>query len=316
MLKLIFVTLVLFFQSCSEPVRRDEAKSENASTNSQSPIPPMGEVSDLKKTVWVFKFENQAPESHLSLRGVPAGEILQDEVRLALGSEKSPFRVQDADEEKALLTAAGLESETIDSNILFRNLRGSEVSGVILGKISRFEMGLEGENNEGIFKMRTVTLTLEATYELLDVSTGKVVARGRDSQSLSESRSDFLGAAPALNDIPVKVRNLSKSLAQNVLRRMSPFAHKLAWGGRVLRIEGGRVYLNAGRQTGLIVGDVLKVVERSREILDPQTGSAIGEAPGRMKGTVKIIQFFGTDGAVGILQSGGGVLPGDRVELF
>jgi hypothetical protein len=42
----------------------------------------------------------------------------------------------------------------------------------------------------------------------------------------------------------------------------------------------------------------------------------VGQAPGRVKGTMKLIQFFGTDASVGVLQSGGGISSGDRVELF
>jgi hypothetical protein len=84
----------------------------------------------------------------------------------------------------------------------------------------------------------------------------------------------------------------------------------------VLRIDGTRIYLNSGRRTGILVGDVLKVIEHPREIVDPQSGDLVGEAPGRMKGTVKVIQYFGSDGAIAVLQSGGGIFPGDQVELF
>ena len=101
-----------------------------------------------------------------------------------------------------------------------------------------------------------------------------------------------------------------------MIARLAPFASKLGWSGRILKTEGSRIYLNSGRRTGLQVGDVLKVIESPRDIFDPQSGKFVGQAPGRVKGTLKLIQYFGIDGAVAVLQSGGGILPGDRVELY
>ncbi len=314
-MQILILLSFIFLSQCTEPVRRDEVPVVEAPAK-----PPVDlsreDLADLKKTVWVFKFANETTVTHPALQGIPVGEILKEEIQKVLGGENSPFTVQSGDEEKTLLTASQMGDQAIDPLALSRNLAGSEVSGFVLGRASLFEMGVDGEQSEGIFKMRTVSLKLEATYELYDSSTGKAVVRGRDAQQLSESRADFLGAAPALNDVETKTRTLAARIAKSVVGRLAPFSTKLAWGGRVLRIEGGRVYINSGRKTGLAMGDILKIVERPRQILDPQTGQIMGEAPGRMKGTLKIIQFFGGDSAIGILQSGGSILPGDRVELY
>lgn len=68
--------------------------------------------------------------------------------------------------------------------------------------------------------------------------------------------------------------------------------------------------------SGLQVGDILKVTEEGHEVYDPETGAYIGNAPGRMKGTLEVISYFGKDGAISILHSGSGIKENDKVELY
>lgn len=90
----------------------------------------------------------------------------------------------------------------------------------------------------------------------------------------------------------------------------------LSWQGRVAMVSGERVFLNAGRLSGLQIGDLLKVSEEGDEVFDPETGRFIGRAPGRMKGTIEIISYFGQDGAIALLHSGSGIKENDIVEMY
>jgi hypothetical protein len=90
----------------------------------------------------------------------------------------------------------------------------------------------------------------------------------------------------------------------------------MTWEGRIAMIAGDRVYLNAGRLSGLQINDILKVTEEGKEIYDPQTGRFIGKAPGRMKGTVEVVSYFGKDGAIAVIHSGSGFKENDRVEMY
>lgn len=104
----------------------------------------------------------------------------------------------------------------------------------------------------------------------------------------------FMGALPGLN------RSLDK----------------LSWEGRVAMVNGERIYVNAGRLSGLQVGDILKVSEEGNEVFDPETGRFIGKAPGRLKGTIEVISYFGKDGTIGVIHSGSGFQENDLVELY
>lgn len=53
---------------------------------------------------------------------------------------------------------------------------------------------------------------------------------------------------------------------------MVKIGSKLDWLGRVAKIIGTRIYVNAGRTSGINLGDILKVVTEGQEIYDPESG--------------------------------------------
>jgi hypothetical protein len=91
---------------------------------------------------------------------------------------------------------------------------------------------------------------------------------------------------------------------------------KVSWEGRVALIQGDRVYINVGRLSGIQVGDLLKVSDEGQEVFDPESGSSIGKVPGRMKGTLEVVSYFGQDAAVALIHSGSGIKENDKVELY
>jgi hypothetical protein len=83
----------------------------------------------------------------------------------------------------------------------------------------------------------------------------------------------------------------------------------LPWYGKVVTLSGDRVYLDAGKETGLKVG--LKVaVYRGGEVV-----KGIGFAPGNRIATLTISELFGADGAIGRSPEAARIKPGDYLEL-
>ena len=64
------------------------------------------------------------------------------------------------------------------------------------------------------------------------------------------------------------------------------------------------------------MGDILKVMTEGQEIYDPESGALLGVSKGQVKGTLEVIDYFGPDGSVAILHSGGSVTEGDFVQLY
>ena len=115
-------------------------------------------------------------------------------------------------------------------------------------------------------------------------------------------------------------RNLLRYGVKVAARRAVPnildVSAKLDWVGRVAKIIGSKVYINAGRSSGIQISDVLKTMTEGAEIYDPETGALIGISQGEVKGTLEVIDYFGPDGSIATLHSGGSVHEGDFVQLY
>ncbi len=101
---------------------------------------------------------------------------------------------------------------------------------------------------------------------------------------------------------------VAKKISKDVVRGTE-------WSCRIVKVEDGYVYLNAGRLTGLQPGDKLNVYSRGKEIIDPITKHSLGFGLGSLKGTVEIEQLFGTDASKAKILSGGNFNTTDVVKM-
>ncbi|MCP4913569.1 MAG: hypothetical protein GY909_10655 [Oligoflexia bacterium] len=112
------------------------------------------------------------------------------------------------------------------------------------------------------------------------------------------------------------LRYAVKVATRKSIPRILDVADKINWVGRVAKIVGNKVYINAGRESGIHISDVLKVITEGQEIYDPESGALIGVSKGEIKGTLEVIDYFGADGSIAIPHSGGVVQEGDFVQLY
>ncbi len=99
---------------------------------------------------------------------------------------------------------------------------------------------------------------------------------------------------------PVKSYSLSPTTpgAAQVIDGLVNHVRMIDWNARVIKVEKKRILINAGRFSGLQIGQNLRVYAKGSEIKDPKSKLSLGQAQGILKGTVKVIDFFGLDGAI------------------
>ncbi len=102
--------------------------------------------------------------------------------------------------------------------------------------------------------------------------------------------------------------------AQNNALRVSGDLAKIPWFGRVEFIKEGKVYLNLGQNSGLKVGDRLKVVEPGKEVVNPTTHSVLGYTADVPQGEIKVTELLGNTGAVATPLNGGPFKANDKVK--
>lgn len=306
--------MAILMWGCVKPVVRQDSQLAGPTTKKSAEkrvivrqyAPP-----DLNKKLWILPFtKSYASSEEIERFHVPA--ILQVELFGETAKSNNPFVLPTGDQRT--LKAIGIDSNT-DQDDLVKIAQGATISGFLTGDVLNVDV-VEEEEAEGVLRTRKVFLKMKVRYRLYDAVSGKMVHEGESEEAFSETRSDVMRLTKKLSQPRKKLGLVSNKLAQKIIYEISPYAGKLGWQGKILKIESNRIFVNSGRTTGIRIGDVLKVLERSKEIYDPDSGMPAGIAPGRLKGTIKIIQYFGLDGSIGILQSGGDVFPGDQVELY
>ncbi len=111
----------------------------------------------------------------------------------------------------------------------------------------------------------------------------------------------------------VKPESVTKFAQDNYLRVAGDLT-KIAWFGRVEFVKEGKVYLSLGQNSGLKVGDRLKVVEPGKEVVNPTTHSVLGYTSDIPQGEIKVTELLGNSGAVAMPLSGGPFKANDKVK--
>ena len=111
----------------------------------------------------------------------------------------------------------------------------------------------------------------------------------------------------------VKPDTVTKFAQDNYLRVAGNLT-RIAWFGRVEFVKEGKVYLSLGQNSGLKVGDRLKVVEPGKEVVNPKNHSVLGYTSDIPQGEIKVTELLGNSGAVGLALNGGPFKTNDKVK--
>lgn len=292
--------------ACVQPVKRDD--------NSARPVAKAAIANPdlVKKRLWILEFTEKSGAISKEFKGVRVRDVFQKALIRALSAPASPYLTDVTDD--GGMIEAGIDSASSAEDIQ-KAAHSSGVSGFLKGTITNLNIESKG-GSEGLLHSATQEIHLSVEFEMYDAISGRKIYSGNAHQTSSETKSGFfVDSTEGFEGLSSRLETAAQEVADKVQTKLASVADKLGWRGRVVKLDGPRIYLNAGRKTGLQLGDVVKVIDRPKEVIDPQTGAVVGEAPGRLKATLKVIDHFGVDGAMAVLLSGGGVVPGDSVEL-
>ncbi len=134
------------------------------------------------------------------------------------------------------------------------------------------------EMAKAILKVETSIVDTLSGKTLKTLSATNPVIASREKGTYSEEKA-------RVKAIDLAISDLSKALAKEL--------DSLDWFCRVAKVEGEDIYMNAGKLTGLRIGDVVEVFRPGD--LDERS---------EQKGKVKIAGFFGIDASMGRLIGG------------
>ncbi len=311
----IVITLisVFLFQSCMQnPVRRrstgyTKSKRYRGGAKKKKNI----FFSPIKKKVALLTFFNESPFGKEDL-AITATEELRREL-----SRTSDYIV---DAEASVSFGKSKEIYSGGGVKLAQLTRKAKLSGINLVVYGRITSARVRQKTDEIGVVRKTKSYAESMLEVVvfDVHANKQIFSERFDGNISDSSFKFFMSErdAELSFRTNLLRYSIKIAARRFIPRLVKLGNKLDWTGRVAKILGSKIYINAGRKSGLSMGDILRVLTEGTEIYDPESGALLGVSKGNVKGTLEIISFFGQDGAVAILHSGGSVTEGDYVQLY
>ena len=289
-----------------------EPVSYYANKNGKTPTQRIESLGQPKKRVTVLNFWNDTP---IKYPNEDIGAFAADELKRNLFSTQRLIVPTDAKSESG--TADFIHGDRIKVAQLIREGRRMGVAVLIIGRITKAVFRQRGDE-VGLLRQKQSMAGADVEIKAFDVAAGReIMAAAKSGEASANAMVAF-----EVNDVESReyrseltrlaIRNAVGMLVPEIVRGIE----KMTWEGRIAKIAGNKVYLNAGKTSGLVSGDILKVVTQGDDVYDPTTGAFLGRSPGQMKGTLEVVDFIGTDAAAAIIHTGGNFLEGDVVQLY
>lgn len=310
-LKLVLLSLILV--ACTGgPIHR-RTPLDPGSRLSQ-PVGGAKNVKDfnpIRKKVALLSFFNEAPFGGDDL-AVQATEEFRREISRSRDYLVDPAAAQIFGSSKEIYSGGGVKLAQ-----LTRKAKMAGVNLVVFGRITDARIRQASDEIGFVRKTKALAET-KVEIKVFDVISSKELMSDTVDGSVHDDNFRFYVTEEEENlayrqDL---LRYSTRVAVRKFLPRLLQIGGKLDWTGRVAKIIGTKIYVNAGRDSGINIGDILKVITEGQDIYDPETGALIGVSKGDVKGTLEVSDYFGPDGAIAILHSGGSVTEGDFVQLY
>lgn len=289
--------------SGTEPQIRKEVKDVSAKVRNEDAAP--------RKRLMVLPFLDANENRPATLRDRARTEFIREL------NKSGEMIVVDSKELKTDFAKSMKSGEYIMSDIS-KEASQLGVGALLEGKILDLKARRQTDP-VGVFRQMKSRFEASVRVRIFTARTGKEIFNTTKNVTLEESNvrvAEGADAEKVLQNNPELIQALVTDAFLDFQPQIQATMDKMAWEGRIAMISGDRIYLNVGRLSGLQMGDILKVSEEGEEVYDPQGGNFIGKTPGRLKGTLEVVSYFGQDGSIAVVHSGSGFKENDKIELY
>ncbi|MCE3012469.1 MAG: hypothetical protein LW878_05320, partial [Proteobacteria bacterium] len=272
------VLFLVFLVACAGPISRRTALDPNR-VNPNRPQ-NVKDFNPLRKKVALLGFFNEAPFGGEDL-AIQATEEFRRELSKSRDYLIDPAAAQIFGSSKDIYSGGGVKLAQ-----LTRKAKMAGVNLVVFGRIT--EARIRQASDEIGFVRKTKALAeTKVEIKVFDVISSKELVSELVEGVVNDDNYRFYITEEEENlayrqDL---LRYSTRVAVRKFLPRLVQMGGKLDWTGRVAKIIGNKIYLNSGRDSGLNIGDILKVITEGQDIFDPETGALIGISKGDVKGT-------------------------------
>ncbi len=304
---LLLMAAVLVFNGCA--VKTSGAVRDDSSlTGVSDQLAPSEDYTGPKLRVGVVNFQNKTPSKYIGIGEAAAdilGTILQKTGRFII--------IPQQDVASILGQQAMGASGAVNPATAAKMGKILGLNAMVTGAITAYSEAEEGSDYL-VYKKKKQIARVTVDYRIVDTTTGIQIVADSGQGVYEKKTGGALGlGSKSSYDADLRDGALRDALTKAMVNMLPQFESQ-DWSGRIASIKGRTVYLNAGKKTGLKVGDLLIIQELGEEIIDPQTNVSLGRAPGLVKGELMVTGFFGRDGSVATIKSGAGFKTNDLVK--
>jgi len=162
---------------------------------------------------------------------------------------------------------------------------------------------------EGKDDRETSFAVSKIVIDLYNTDTGIVMKQlsGRNPVFLSREKGDLSSEKAKIKALDLSIEIIADDILKSIL--------SLDWHARIASIDKDKIYINAGRLSGLEKGGAIEVYSPGEEIVDPKTNLPLGRTKGSYKGELEIVELFGVDASWAKAKKGANFSATDLVYL-
>jgi curli biogenesis system outer membrane secretion channel CsgG len=310
---LICVVGALFAAGCS-PTMSGAVKDDTTLTDTSKQLQTSSDVSNYKGPklrVGVVNFQNKTPSRVLGI-----GESAADILGTILQKTGRFIVIPQQDMESILGQQRTGATGAINPATAARIGEVMGLNAIVTGAVTAYSETEEGYNyvvSQGKTQIARVTVD----YRIVDTTTGVQLMADSGAGIYQKKVGSVLGmGTKAAYDTDLRDGALRDALTKAMVNMMKQLESQ-PWKGKIAKVAGNKLYINAGKKTGLKVGDRLDVYRVGEDIIDPDTHQKLGTTEDKVGQAIVQQNDLGdkADMSVAVTASGMGFKQGDTVKF-
>jgi len=313
---LFSVVLGLFAWTLSgcAPTISGAVKDDTTVTGTSKELATSSDTSDYKGPklrVGVVNFQNKTPSKVLGIGEAAAdilGTILQKTGRFIVIPQQDMSSIL----EQQRMGATGAINP--DTAAKMGQILG--LNAIVTGSITAYSETEEAQDYL-VYKKKSQIAKVTVDYRIVDTTTGVQLMADSGAGIYQKTTGGALGlGAKGGYDPDLRDGALRDALTKAMVNMMKQLESQ-PWKGKIAKVNGNQVYINAGKKTGLKVGDRLDVYRVGEDIIDPDTQQKLGTTEDRVGQVLIQRNDIGdkADMSIAVTASGMGFKKGDVVKF-
>jgi curli biogenesis system outer membrane secretion channel CsgG len=310
----VLLSAIAVFISGCMPTMSGAVKDDTTLTGTSKELPTASDVSQYKGPklrVGVVNFQNRTPSRVLGIGESAAdilGTILQKTGRFIVIPQQD---MQSILSQQRMGATGAINPETAAKMGQIMGL-----NAIVTGAITAYSEAEEAAAfGIGGSKKQIARVTVD--YRIVDTTTGVQLLADSGSGIYEKKATTVLGiGSKGTYDTDLRDGALRDALTKAMVNMMKQLGNR-RWSGRIAKVSGSTLYINAGQKSGLNVGDKLDVYRAGEDIIDPDTKQRLGTTEDLIGGVVVIRNDLGDQMDLSVAQptAGSGFKSGDIVKM-